>query len=152
MNSGTKKVLLIGAGGGHLTEGMLATEGVPMRRVIVTHRFPHTDVTLKSEKRYYVIDPHKSTWKYFINALQSLWIIIRERPHFIINTGGGISIACSLLGKAVGAKLIYIESGARISTPSRTGQFMYKYSDLFIVQWRPLLKHFPDAVYGGPLL
>ena len=71
---------------------------------------------------------------------------------FVINTGGGMSIATSLLGKLLGAKLIYVESGARVSTPSRTGKLLYKYADLFIVQWKPLLKVFPDAVYGGVLL
>ena len=123
-----------------------------MRRVVITFWLPHTDEMLRSEKRYYLIDPHTSLWKFMINALQSLWIIIRERPKAIVNTGGGISIACSLLGKLMGAKLIFIESGARVNTPSRTGRFLYKYADLFIVQWQPMLKHYPEAVYGGPLL
>jgi UDP-N-acetylglucosamine:LPS N-acetylglucosamine transferase len=151
-NTNYPKVLVIGAGGGHLTEAMLATDGIPMHRVIVTYKLPHTDKTLGDNRHHYVIDPHKSYWKYLVNALQSLWIILRERPEYIVNTGGGISIACSLLGKVFGTRLIYVESGARINTPSKTGRFLYKYSDLFIVQWRPLLAHYPNAVYGGPLL
>ena len=146
------KVLVIGAGGGHLTEALLATEGVRMKRVFVTFRLPHTDLILKNEKRYYLIDPHTSYSKFLINGIQSLWIIIRERPKVVINTGGGISIACSLFGKAIGAKLVFIESGARVNTPSRTGKFLYNYSNLFVIQWKPLKKFFPNAVYGGPLL
>jgi len=146
------KVLVIGAGGGHLTEALLATDGVPMQRVIVTFRLRHTDRLLRSEKRYYLIDPHTSWWKFAVNGLQSLYIIARERPTAIINTGGGISLACSLLGKLLGAKLIFIESGARVTTPSKTGRFLYRYADLFIVQWQPVLKHYPKAILGGPLL
>jgi UDP-N-acetylglucosamine:LPS N-acetylglucosamine transferase len=123
-----------------------------MQRIIVTFWLPHTDQMLQSEKRYYLIDPHTSLWKFVINAVQSFWIIFRERPKAVINTGGGISIGCSLLGKMIGAKLIFIESGARVNTPSRTGKFLYKYSDLFIVQWPMLLRYFPKAVCGGPLL
>lgn len=152
MNKKLPKVLLIGAGGGHLTEVMLATEGVPMRRVVVTFRLPHSDETLVSERRYYLIDPHKSLWKYAVNALQSLYVILREWPDAIVNAGGGISLACSLFGKTIGAKLIFVETGARVTTPSKTGKFLYKYADLFIVQWRGLLKFYPNAIYGRPLL
>lgn len=149
---GVPRVLVIGAGGGHLTEALLATEGLNVRRTLVTFRLPHTKATLAGEKTYYLIDPHKSIWKFLLNGIQSIWVIVRERPHAVINTGGGISIACSLLGKLVGAKLIFIESGARVTTPSRTGRFLYRHSDLFIVQWKAMLKHYPDAVYGGALL
>lgn len=146
------KVLLIGAGGGHLTEALLATEGVPMRRVIVTFCLKHTRDSLPGEKCFCLIDPHGSPWKYALNILQSIWLVAKERPNFVINTGGGMSIATSLLGKLIGAKLVYVESGARVTTPSRTGRLLYKYADLYIVQWKPLLKHFPKAVYGGVLL
>lgn len=146
------KVLVIGAGGGHLTESMLATDGLLIQRSIVTFRLPHTEQTLRGENVYYLIDPHTSLWKFILNGFQSLWVILRVRPRAVINTGGGISIACSLLAKLTGAKLIFIESGARVNTPSRTGKFLYKYADLFIVQWKPMLEYFPDAVYGGPLL
>lgn len=146
------RVLVIGAGGGHLAEALLATEGLDAQRSLVTFRLPHTDTTLSSEKTYYLIDPHKSLWKFVINGFQSVWVIVKERPHAVINTGGGISIACSLLGKLIGAKLIFIESGARVSSPSKTGVFLYKYSDLFIVQWKAMLEFYPKAVYGGALL
>jgi UDP-N-acetylglucosamine:LPS N-acetylglucosamine transferase len=78
-------------------------------------------------------------------------MLLRERPKAIISTGGGMSIATALLGKLLGVKLIYVESGARVTSPSRTGKLLYKYADLFIVQWEPMLKHFPKAVYGGML-
>lgn len=147
-----KRLLIIGAGGGHLTEAMLATEGVNAERIFVTLKLPHTDKSLEGFKKYYLIDPHTSLIKYGMNAIQSLWLIAITRPHAIVNTGGGISLACSLIGKFFGSKLIFIESGCRVEEPSKTGLFLYKYSDLFIVQWESMLEHFPDAVYGGLLL
>ncbi len=146
------KALVVAGGGGHLNEALLATEGVPLRRVFMTCRLPHTETLLHSEMRYYVIDPHTSIWKYGLNALQSMWIVMKERPQLLINTGGGITIAASLLGKFMGAKLIVIESCARVTTPSRTARFLYKYADLFIIQWKPLQKYYTRSVYGGPLL
>ena len=146
------RVLIIAAGGGHLTEAFQAIQDVPMDRIFVTFKLPHSDQTLGDERRYYVIDPHKEWWKFILNGFQSLYIMLRTWPHAIINTGGGISIACSLIGKMIGTKLIFIESGARVTSPSATGRFLYKYADLFIVQWEPLLKYYPKAIYGGPLL
>ena len=146
------RVIILGAGGGHLLEAQLATDGVPMRRVIATFRLPHTTASLKGERCYYLTDPHGKLFKYAWNFAQSFWLVLRERPHAIINTGGGMTIATSLLGKFFGARLIYIESAARVHNPSRTGRLLYPYADLFLVQWEPLLKELPKAKYGGPLL
>jgi UDP-N-acetylglucosamine:LPS N-acetylglucosamine transferase len=151
-NSKLKRVVVLGAGGGHLTEALMAIEGVPMDRTIATFCLSHTRESLKSEKVYCLIDPHGNLFKYMINFVQSIILLLKVRPRYVINTGGGMTIATSLLGKLFGAKLIYVESGARVTTPSKTGKLLYKYADLFIVQWKPLLKHFPNAVYGGVLL
>ncbi len=152
MSKKKSKILVIGAGGGHLTEALLATEGLDAERVFVTFKLPHTSDLLNDFKHYYLLDPHTSLWKYAVNAIQSALLMLVERPQYIVNTGGGISIACSFIGKFFGTKLIFVESGARVNTPSRTGQLMYKHADIFIVQWKPMLEHYPDAVYGGPLL
>lgn len=146
------RVVILGAGGGHLLEAQLATRGVPMRRVFATFRLPHTPANMKGERCYYLVDPHGSLLKYAWNLLQSLWLVLRERPHAVINTGGGMTIATSLLGKMFGAKLIYIESAARVHNPSKTGRLLYPYADLFLVQWEPLVRVLPKARYGGPLL
>lgn len=144
--------IVVGAGGGHLTEALLATDGLIIPRTIVTFRLPHTDSTLCNEICYYVVDPHKSLFKFLLNAVQSLLIVLKVRPCVVINTGGGISIACSLFAKMLGAQLVFIESGARVRSPSRTGKFLYRFSDLFIVQWKSLLSFYPDAIYGGTLI
>jgi UDP-N-acetylglucosamine:LPS N-acetylglucosamine transferase len=147
-----KKVIVLGAGGGHLTEALAAIEGVPMDRTIATFCLSHTKASLVGEKIFCLIDPHGNLFKYIINLIQSFVLIVKIRPAFVINTGGGMTIATSIFGKLAGAKLIYIESGARVTTPSKTGKLLYKYADLFIVQWEPLLEHYPNAVYGGLLL
>ncbi|MCK4703847.1 MAG: polysaccharide biosynthesis protein [Gammaproteobacteria bacterium] len=147
-----KKVIVLGAGGGHLTEALMAIEGVPMDRTIATFCLSHTRESLKGEKVFCLIDPHGNLLKYILNFVQSIVLLLKVRPSYVINTGGGMTIATSLLGKLFGAKLIYVESGARVLTPSKTGKLLYKYADLFIVQWKPLLKYYPNAVYGGLLL
>lgn len=137
--------------GGHLAEAMLSVEGVRFPTYFVTYRLPHTDDNLKGHKYYYVTNPHKYLWKYPKNFFQSLRLYLKEKPKFILSTGSGMAIATCLIGKVFGSKIVFVETGARIHTPSMTGRLLYRFADLFIVQWKPLLKHFPKAEYGGLL-
>ena len=145
-------VCVVCSAGGHLSEALAAVSKVDAPRYFVTFDEPHVRQRLAQEEVYYVVDPHVSPWLYLRNACQSLYIFLRKRPRVVVSTGAGIALATCLLAKLTGATLIFIESGARVTTPSRTGRLLYRYADLFIVQWKPLLKHFPKAVYGGPLL
>lgn len=146
------KVCVVCSAGGHLSEALAAVSKVGAPRYFVTFGEPHVHSRLAGERVYYVIDPHVNPWLYLRNAWQSLLIFLRERPKVVVSTGAGIALATCLLAKLTGSTLIFIESGARVSTPSRTGRLLYPLADLFIVQWKPLLKHFPKAVYGGQLL
>ncbi len=57
----------------------------------------------------------------------------------------------AFLAKLFGKKLIYIESFARVYDGSKTGKLLYKYADLFIVQWESLKEVYPKAIYGGSI-
>lgn len=138
--------------GGHLTEALLAIEGVDYPTFLVTYRLPQVERSLPFQEYYFITNPHKSLWKYGTNFWQSLWIYLHKWPRFILSTGSGMAIATCLIGKFFGSKIIYIETGARIRHPSLTGRLLYHFADLFIVQWEQLLKHFPNARYGGLLV
>lgn len=145
-------VCIVCSAGGHLTEALAATSALETAKYFVTFDEPHVRGRLRDEEVYYVVDPHVSILLYFRNAMQSLWIFLKKRPRVVISNGAGIALATCVFAKLAGSTLIFIENGARVTTPSRTGKLVYRFADLFIVQWKPLLKHYPKAVYGGPLL
>ena len=62
-----------------------------------------------------------------------------------------LAIPIAFLGKLLGAKLIYVENGARVRTPSRSGRLMYRVADLFFVQWPELKGALPEAIFAGSL-
>ena len=138
--------------GGHLSEALEALVDTDVPMYFVTYGEPHARLRLKGKEVYYVEDPHTSFPKYIINAFLSLIILIKKRPQIIFSTGAGIALATCILGRMMGAKIIYLESGARITTPSKTGKLMYRWSHVFIVQWKQMLKHYPNAKYVGPLI
>jgi UDP-N-acetylglucosamine:LPS N-acetylglucosamine transferase len=90
-----------------------------------------------------------------INTLiKAIKILIKEKPDVIISTGGGeIAVPFCYVGKVLGAKVIFIETLSRITTPSRGGQLVYPIADLFLVQWESLLKKYGDkAKYWGKVI
>ena len=86
--------------------------------------------------------------------IKAFRILIKEKPDVIISTGGGeIAVPFCYVGKVLGAKVIFIETLSRITTPSRGGQLVYPIADLFLVQWESLLKKYGDkAKYWGKVI
>jgi len=138
--------------GGHLTEAIAALEKTEVPMYFVTYGEPHVRQRLADKEAYFVKDPHTSLLGYLINTGQSIHILWKKKPKVIFTTGAGIALATCVFGKIMGAKIIFLESGARITTASKTGKLMYYIADSYLVQWKPLLKLFPKATYAGPLL
>ena len=83
------------------------------------------------------------------NTFRSLCIFIKERPDVIITTGVLAIIPMCLLAKVFKRKLIYIESFAKVTTPTETGKLMYRFADQFYVQWPQMQESYPNAIYLG---
>ncbi|MDE5053941.1 PssD/Cps14F family polysaccharide biosynthesis glycosyltransferase [Niallia taxi] len=86
-----------------------------------------------------------------MNILKALALIIRLRPNYIISTGAGVTVPYLIFGKIFGAKIIFIESYAKLSSPTVTGRLVYKFADKFYVQWPEMLKFYPKGIYKGSL-
>lgn len=152
MNNRKTRFLVVCAAGGHLREALSSIMGVVPDFDLATFRQDHVKTIPGVARLHYLIDPHISLWKYVVNLLQSLWLMARVRPHVVITTGAGIAIPCALIGKIFGAKLIMIDTAACVNDLSKTGRYLYRYADLFIVQWPELCAKYPKAVYGGCVL
>lgn len=88
-------------------------------------------------------------FKLGLNTIKSLFIYLKYRPEFIVSTGAHTSGPMCLIGHLLGSKVIFIETFANSKTKSVTGSIVYKFADLFIVQWESMLELYPNAVYGG---
>ena len=81
----------------------------------------------------------------------SLFYFIKYRPKYIVTTGTHTAGPMCCIGKIFGSKIIYIETFANINTKTKTGSLIYKFADLFVVQWKDMLKLYPKAIYGGKI-
>lgn len=87
--------------------------------------------------------------KMLINALKSVFLYLKQKPDVIICTGVLAMIPMCLFMKLMRKKLIFIESFAKVSSPTLSGKLLYKYADRFYVQWEEMLSFYPDAIYKG---
>lgn len=83
------------------------------------------------------------------NTYLSFKIYFKEKPNVVICTGVLAMIPMCLIVKMFGGKLIFIESFAKVTSPTLTGKLLYKFADKFYVQWEPMLKIYPKATYLG---
>lgn len=152
-----KKVLFISSTGGHLKE-LLQLKKLFNKydSYLITEK---TDSTKKLKNEYkekmgYMVfgtKDHMLTYpfKLLANCFISLYYFIKIRPKYIVTTGTHTAGPICYLGKIFGSKVIYIETMANISKKTITGKIIYPIADLFIVQWKSMLKLYPNAVYGG---
>lgn len=150
----TPKICLISSSGGHW-EQLLKLKPLidKYEGFLVTEK---TKYNKKDKKiNYYIMQVNRKEplfiLKMIINALKSLFILVKEKPDVIISTGVLAAIPMMVIGHILKKKVIYIESFAKINDPTMTGKLIYnkKIADRFYVQWEPMLEHYPKAIYKG---
>ena len=152
-----KKVMFISSTGGHLDELMQLKSMFEKYEYHIVTENTKSNLNLKNKypkKVSYLVygtkeQPLIYPFKLLFNCFKSLFIYIKFRPKYIVTTGAHTAGPMCCLGKIFGSKIIYIETFANSKTKSVTGSLVYKFADLFIVQWEDMLKLYPKATYGG---
>lgn len=94
----------------------------------------------------------KAASQTFLTGINALGILLQVRPDAILSTGPALAVPVSILGKLLGAKVIFVETGSRVKSLSLTGRIMYRWANLFFVQWPQLAEKLPKAIYAGRLV
>lgn len=152
-----KKVIFISSTGGHFSELMMLKPIFNNYDYhLITEKTAST-ISLKAEYKhrmhYLVYGTRVNRIKYFFkttwNTIKSLCLFIKIKPKAIVTTGTHTAMPMCIIGKLLGAKIIFIETYANVFTPTGSGKFIYKFADEFIVQWEDMLKVYPKATYLG---
>ena len=107
------------------------------------------------EKKYLIAEnSRKNNFIFLLKTIiiffQSFHILMKEKPDFILSTGAGAAYPMLWLGKKVfHKKIVFIETFAKRKGPSRTGEKVYRFADLFIIQSEELRQFYPNAIYKG---
>ena len=146
------KICIAGSTGGHLLQLLQLSQIYSKHNhFFLTFKRPMSESLAKKEKVFFIKDPGKNPLNLLINIFQTLSIFIKQQPDVVISTGAGVAVPICYIAKIFGKKVIFIESFSRVHEPSLSGIFVHPIADLFIVQWKPLLKFYKKAVYGGSI-
>lgn len=154
-----KKVLFISSTGGHFSE-LLQLKPLFKKydSYIITEK-DKTHENLKKEykdKMFFLPYGTRSKlftyiFKYSYLCIKTVYLYFKIRPKYIVTTGTHTAVPMCYLGKLFGSKIIFIETFANSNTKTLSGRMIYPIANLFIVQWKEMLKLYPKAVYGGSI-
>ena len=155
-----KKVMFIASTGGHLNELLQLSPCFNNYDYSIVTEKTKSNMVLKKKylNRVYFIIPGTYTtlgakltylFKLFANCWISLYLMLKLKPDVVVTTGSHNVGPMCCLAKIMHKKVIFIETFANSNKPTRAGRIIYKFADIFIVQWESMLKYYPNAIYAG---
>ena len=132
-----KKILIAATSGGHLTEAVSLLFGIPgLEFVIFTERTlrKYGDV-----KMYMYHRPKNQILTMAKSVFKTLWIILKERPEWVVTTGAECGTAALLAGVCLFRKTMFIETASRFRTKTVAAKICYPFATRFYVQHREAL-------------
>ena len=138
------KICFAASSGGHYEQLMMLKPLMEKYDSFIITEKTDYSAEQKGEKTYYMKQVNRREkefiWRMIQNAWKSIGIYRKEKPDVVICTGVLAMIPICLF---------YIESFAKVTSPTETGKLLYKFADQFYVQWKPMLKFYPKAIYLG---
>lgn len=157
----TLKICLAGSGGGHVRQlldlepawgphdAFFITEPTALGQSL-PHGRPVEFVAHYTFGQVRLGAPSKMLAGAWRNLIESIAALRKHRPDVIVTTGAGAMFLPALIGKLLGAELIYIESFARFDRPSLFGRMVKPFADTQIIQSPTLRSAYPKALAFDP--
>lgn len=147
--------MLAGSAGGHLDLLKAVAPGVTeTRRVVwVTSQTSRGEALREHDSTVELVpefgrDPRAAAR----NVLRAARIVARHRPRVLVSAGAGVVVPLSLLARLAGARLIFVETMARVTSPSQTCRLLSRFAARTLVQWPELVRAVPHAAACQPVL
>lgn len=148
-----KKICFIASTGGHFEQLMMLKPLMDKYESFIVTEKTGYSVIKDDRKVYYLkqVNRHEKTFifKMIANLFISFKIFINGKPDIVISTGALATIPICVLSKIFRKKVIFIESFAKVTSPTLTGKLVYKFADQFYVQWEQMKEHYPNAIFKG---
>ncbi|WP_346621275.1 glycosyltransferase [Blastococcus montanus] len=84
--------------------------------------------------------------------LAGIRLAVRERPELVISSGAGLTVPFAITARLLGARLIFVETMARVTSGSLSGRILSRLGADMVVQWPELRQVYPRAAVCRPTL
>jgi UDP-N-acetylglucosamine:LPS N-acetylglucosamine transferase len=144
-------VLLVCSAGGHLMQlWLLAGAWDGMSHAWVTLDQEDARSLLAEQTVYYGYGPTTRSLTKFLRNLKLACVVTwRVRPKVIVTTGAALAVPFAWVGRLLGAKVVYVESLTRITSPSLSCRMIKPVANRLYVQWPELRPTLPGSLYVG---
>lgn len=149
------RILLVASSGGHLAQLMELREWWGgHERAWCTFDTPDARGHLEHEETvHWAYSPTtRHLGNLARNTLLARRVVAEFEPTIIISTGAGVALPFFALGKAAGARTVYLEVFDRIDSATLTGRLCQPLTDFMCVQWEEQLSLYKNAHLIGPVL
>lgn len=147
------KICFAASSGGHFEQLMMLKPLMEKYDSFILTEKTSYKASIEGSKTYYLGQINRKEllfgFKFLGCILKSGYIFLKERPDLVICTGVLAMIPICRIAKLFGKKLIYIESFAKVTSPTMSGKHLYPLADQFYVQWESMKEIYPDAIYEG---
>jgi UDP-N-acetylglucosamine--N-acetylmuramyl-(pentapeptide) pyrophosphoryl-undecaprenol N-acetylglucosamine transferase len=150
-----ERVHMAASAGGHLDLlTSLASQIVDPDAVVwVTSRTARGEAFARERDRVVMLPAYgRSVRRRIVNALASVKLALRERPRTVVTSGAGDVVTFCALARLLGARLVFIETMARVTQPSLTARLLSRIASKVVVQWPELARALAGADVCRPTL
>jgi UDP-N-acetylglucosamine:LPS N-acetylglucosamine transferase len=152
---GALRVCLAASAGGHLDQLLRMKQAWDQYRAfLVTTVGKAEEVERRTGLRTYVVG--ESNREHPLRVLRVLGgcvgVMMRERPEVVVSTGAAHGCLLALLGKLMGARVVWVDSIANVERASLSGRIVRYVADVFLVQWPGVARQWRRAEYVGELV
>ena len=125
------------------------------RRVWVVQPSLRADLLAAEGEEVHVLpdyDRHPIRGHFLANIRQAARLVRRDRPDLVVTSGAGITVPFCLFARLMGAKVIFVETMARITGPSASGRVLSRLASWVLVQWPDAMSAYRRATLCQPAL
>jgi UDP-N-acetylglucosamine transferase subunit ALG13 len=146
-------VVLAASGGGHIELLDQARRLIPRDdRAWVTVPGPRAETLRASGETVFTLPPFDQRNRDLRNIRRSIGLARALRPRIVLTSGAGVVLTFVAASRALGAKVVFAETMARVTSPSATGRVVNRFADSRLVQWPDLAPAYTNPHVCRPML
>ena len=145
--------VLAGSPGGHLDLLTAVGPALDEPRAWVTAPGPQADdLERRGECVERLPEYGRSPVRVLPNLVRAVRVLRRLRPRVVVASGASLVVPFCVLARLTGARIVWVETTARVGDASMSGRVISRLADTVIVQWPETAARYRRAVLCRPAL